>query len=69
MDTSSIFKMDIVGIKEVDFDCAFCGNTSLIQYNIKINEEDEKCYSICLPCHNQIAKRISELHSKRRRNY
>ena len=69
MDTATISKMDIVGIEEIDFDCAACGASSLIKYNIKINEDAETSYPVCLPCHNQIATRISDINKKRRRNY
>ena len=67
MDISQISKIDIVGIEEINFNCVVCGIDSFPKYKIKINEENE--HQVCLPCHNQIAKKISSINKKRRRNY
>ena len=69
MDTAQISKIDIVGIEEINFNCAFCGTDSSLKYKIHINEESENEHPVCLPCHNQIAKRLSSFNKKRRRNY
>jgi hypothetical protein len=69
MDTAQISKIDIVGIEEINFNCAFCGTDSFPKYKVKVNEESENEHQVCLPCHNQIAKRVSSFNKKRRRNY
>ncbi len=69
MDIAQISKIDIIGIEETSFNCAFCGTESFPKYKVKINEENDTEHQVCLPCHNQIAKKVSSISKKRRRNY
>ncbi|HJO92189.1 MAG TPA: hypothetical protein QF753_02210 [Victivallales bacterium] len=69
MNIDKISKIDIVKVEEINFNCEICGTDSFPKYEIKVNEEEDNSYPVCLICHNQIAKRVSDSIKKRRRNY
>ena len=69
MDTAQIVKIDIIGIEEINSNCAFCGIESSPIYKVMIDEESENEHQVCLPCHNEVAKRLNSINKKRRRNY
>jgi hypothetical protein len=70
MNIDKISKIDIIKVEEINFKCEICGTEdSFPKYEVKINEEEENSYPVCLICHNKIAQRISDSMKKRRRNY
>ena len=71
MNLKEIKKMEIVGVKETEFNCHLCDSLSNMKYELMVdNNEDEKTeMPVCLDCHNKIAEQLFSQTKKRRYRY